>query len=222
MPWSIWWGINRSSELPLPYGTLCLSVSNWYKVQIISLCLSWQIDGFAAVVGRNIIDGRGKAGRLRRATTPSGRPRKAALQLRLVPLPISMFVSDPPQGRGRRGGREEKLQGRRLLIWRQVGRSAHKDTPLFWISTWKDWSGHECSLAMSLTGVEQCFAYFHLGCWHGWGYLPEKGVEVEEEDEPVEELKKGRGRKKDAKPKQYNDVSSDFLCFLPFFINMIA
>ncbi|EMS50060.1 hypothetical protein TRIUR3_24722 [Triticum urartu] len=32
-----------------------------------------------------------------------------------------------------------------------------------------------------------------------------KVAEVEEEDEPVEELKKGRGRKKEAKPKQYND-----------------
>ena len=76
--------------MPSPSGTLSLSVSNWYKVQIISLCLSWQIDGFAAVVGRNIIDGRGKAGRLRRAPTPSGRPTKAAMQLRLVPLSPSL------------------------------------------------------------------------------------------------------------------------------------
>ncbi|XP_037406718.1 uncharacterized protein LOC119269074 [Triticum dicoccoides] len=111
------------------------------KANDFSGCHCHLIDGFAAVVGRNIINGRGKAGRLRRATTPSGRPRKAALQLRLVPLPISMFVPDPAQGRGRRGGREEKLQV----------------------------------------------------------------AEVEEEDEPVEELKKGRGRKKEAKPKQYND-----------------
>ena len=192
-------------------------MSNWYKVQIISLCLSWQIDGFAAVIERNIINGRGKAGRLRWASTPSVRPRKVALQLRLVPLPISMLVSDPPQGRGRRGGREEKLQGRRLLIWRQVGRSAHKDTLLEKIDqvTNVPW------LCLSLC-VELCFAYFHLGCWHWWCYLSEKVVEVEEEDEPVERLKKGRGRKKEAKPKQYNDVSSDFLCFLPFFINMIS
>uniref|UniRef100_A0A8R7R1R5 Uncharacterized protein n=1 Tax=Triticum urartu TaxID=4572 RepID=A0A8R7R1R5_TRIUA len=113
------------------------------KANDFSRCHCHLINGFAVVVGRNIINGRGKAGRLRRAPTPSGRPRKAALQLRLVPLPISMFVSDPAQGRGRRRGREEKLQ--------------------------------------------------------------EKVVEVEEEDEPVEELKKGRGRKKEAKPKQYND-----------------
>ena len=29
---------------------------------------------------------------------------------------------------------------------------------------------------------------------------------MKDEDEPVEELKKGRGRKKEAKPKQYNDT----------------
>ncbi|XP_044323911.1 uncharacterized protein [Triticum aestivum] len=79
-----------------------------------------KIDGFAAVVGRNIIDGRGKAGRLRRAPTPSGRPTKAAMQLRLVPLSPSLCSCQTQRKVEAEEEAGKRSCKRKLLKWKKV------------------------------------------------------------------------------------------------------
>lgn len=51
--------------------------------------------------------------------------------------------------------------------------------------------------------------------------VKQNGVEIQAEEEPVEEKKKGRGRKRKANSApQYNDVSSGFIYNLLLFVNM--
>lgn len=130
----------------------------------------------------------------------------------------SIFVSGPAQGRGKRRGQKEKLQGRRLLIWRHCSATStscwqrHTSILNFYLKRW-------IRSQMYVGYVSHCLLndvllIFILVVDIGGVICRQKVVEVKDEEEPVEELKKKdvvERRKQSLK--QYNDVSSDFIVF---------